>query len=167
MSSVQQTINYIVELLESEISQPLLDRTTEGKKWIYDDAPRFDLSSYPRIGVYGAPSTYDEYAVGSLSQLENQNIVIDILGRSGDTIAFEPSQMTNYKGKIIDGNKYLRGEEIVDNLVSQTNKIIRENHSLNIAEGILHLRPTTYNIQKLDNNMVVGRITVVAGVKKL
>lgn len=164
--TIQQVVEYIVDLLETNISEPLLDRTTEGKKWIYDDAPRYDMSSYPRIGIYGEPSTFEEYAVGSLAQLENQNIVIDILTKSGDKIAFSTAQMNGYSGVTIEGNKYLRGEEIVDNLTKQCLNLIRSNHTAHLNEGIISIRPTTYNIQKLDNNMVVGRITIQARNKR-
>ena len=62
VTTEQEMVEYIVSLIEANITDPLTGRAAKGKKWVYDDIPRDDLSDYPRIAVYPVVSNYQEYA---------------------------------------------------------------------------------------------------------
>ena len=149
--SEQSTVELIMARLETNITDPLSSRITDGKKWIYDDAPRDDASGYPRISIEPVPSNYSEFALGDLSQLEDQTIVISIYSR-------KTTKMT--VGSIVDA----RAEQIVDELALQIREYIKGAHSVWVANGYLSIRPATKN-RSVVGDRVIATMTVIAKVK--
>ena len=149
--SEQSTVELLVTQLEDNITDPLSSRNGSGKKWIYDDQPRDDVTGYPRISIEPTPSIYDEFALGDLSQLESQSIVITVYAK-------KQTKMT--VGSISDA----RGEQIVDELALQIREYIKSAHSTWVSNGYLSIRPQTKNRTVVDDK-VLATLIVIAQVK--
>lgn len=69
---------FIRDLLDETISDPIQQRSLDGKNWIYTDFPRKD-STYPRIAVVLTDKSYDNLSLGSAEQLKTVNIQISVI----------------------------------------------------------------------------------------
>lgn len=144
MVSEQIVVEKVISLLESNLTDPATDRASKGKKWIYDDSPREDISSYPRISVIPAVSNYESAGVGYTSQIEDVTINISVYTKKTD----------KFGGK--------RAEQLVDDLANQIRSIIKSNHDYFITNNIEYLVPETKNRSEL-NGLVIETMTFKCG----
>ena len=149
--SEQNTVELIIAQLETNITDPLTSRRSIPKKWIYDDAPRPDSSSYPRISVEPTPSVYSEFALGDLGQFESQTIVITIYAK-------RKTKMT------VGSVAATRGEQVVDELALQIREYIKNAHPTWVSNGYLSIRPATKNRSDVGE-FVLATMTIIAQVK--
>lgn len=152
----QEVVELIIAQLEANITDPLSGRLAKGKKWIYDDPPRMDLSSYPRISVTPVQSSYAEFALGDQEQqLEDMTILLEIVTRKSDKI--------NVKGDSTPE----RAEQIVDFLAKEVRQFMKSNYATWNTNNILSLRPETNNRSVVPGDkgeLVVQRMTYLARV---
>lgn len=142
--SEQEAVEIIISFLESNLTDPATGRAANNKKWIYDDLPREDITSTPRIGVYPVTSSYESLAIGFSQQLEDATIEIQVVTQKTD------------KFRISD--TVYRAEQLVDLLSIQIRDLIRSNHNYFVARDIQHLIPETNNRAEVDG-LVVNSMT--------
>ena len=134
--SEQEVAEILITLINSNITDPATDRASKGKKWIYDDIPREDITGYPRISIVPISSTYESVGLGYSEQLEDGSIQIMV--------------MTNKTDKF--GGR--RAEQLVDYLAIQIRNLIRTNHTHFVSNDIQHLIPETNNRTELDGRVI-------------
>jgi len=69
---------FIRDLLDSNISDPIEQRALDGKNWIYTDFPRKD-STFPRIAVVLTDKSYDDLGIGSAEQVKTVNVQVSVI----------------------------------------------------------------------------------------
>ena len=147
MVSEQQTAELIISLLEDNIQDPL----GRDKKWIYDDTPRLDISSYPRISVTPLNTNYETQGMGSYSQLEDQTIVVEVYVDK------------NSKINVSNGSEEERAEQVADYLHRKIQTVIRANAQYFCDNGLLSVTPTDFN-KSVNGKLIVFRDTFLAQV---
>jgi len=166
MITAMHTAEYIRDLLKIELPKPQTHSILEGFEWVTTEEVRIDINKYPHIFINPSTPTYSEWGVGSLNQLEQQQITIDIICRGSDKIEFNDSSVDKYKYLEEDGKKYIRGNQVVDLLLSSSLNVIRENHDSHISEGYHSVRPESSSYQRLDNDLYHARIVINANIQQ-
>lgn len=69
---------FIRDLLDDNISDPITQRELDGKNWIYTDFPRKD-STFPRIAVVLTDKSFENLSLGSAAQLKTVNVQISVI----------------------------------------------------------------------------------------
>lgn len=136
----QEVVELIISLLRDNITDPATERASKGKTFIYDDIPRADITSTPRIGVYPVTSNYSSVGIGYSEQLEEGTIAVQIVTQKTDKF------------------NSLRAEQLVDNLSKQIRDLIRGNHTYFVSNDVQHLVPETQNRAEVDG-LVIENMT--------
>ncbi|RLA75222.1 MAG: hypothetical protein DRG78_20710 [Epsilonproteobacteria bacterium] len=131
MVTSHQLVEDLMTFLEANITDPL----SRNKKWIYDDFPRLDLSSYPRIGITEVNTIKRISGLGETTNIETARVNINILVRKGQ--------------KLSDGTRDL---QILDNLANDVITKINDNHSYFVNKGYLYVKPVSEDFSQLQNH---------------
>lgn len=136
MVDTQVIINKYIELLEANLEDPNSDRASKGKKWIYDDYPRSDITSYPRISITSPDEAIEILDIGYNKELVKTKIQVLILVNKGF--------------KAIINNEQKRDREIAEYLAQQIQGIIRSNQEEFRNIGLLLASPDNASYTQTD-----------------
>ena len=114
---IRNWIKQAIQILEANLYDVNDYRRGSGKKWIYDDFPRFDVNSTPRIGIAPISSRLDDLAVGTLDRKKTHLIGVMV--------------MLNAKDKFtLPGNTDPSiAEEVLEYYTTQITDLIKSNHA--------------------------------------
>ena len=166
MRSAMLTAEYLRNLLKSNLTKPETHSIQNGLEWVTTEEVRIDINKYPHIFINPSTPSYEEWGVGSLNQLENQQITIDIISRGSDKIEFDSVKVDEYNFILEGSVKYLRGNQVVDFIMNEVLDIIRQNHASHISEGYHSVRPESATMQRLDNDLYHARVVINARIQQ-
>lgn len=115
MTTVHDIVIELRDQLDANIDDPISERASQGKNWIYEDFPRLD-STLPRIGFAIVDVQYTSNAVGTAKRVKNAVIQVSILvNEEGNKFDIDD-----------DGNVEIE-EEVVQRLGKQVEDVIVDN----------------------------------------
>lgn len=112
MTGKHELVEKYVSLIEDNISDINTSRSSDGKKWVYDDLPRSDVSDYPRIGVIGSDGENESHELGYSNDRLSVNVNVYIYVKKG----------MKYD---VDG-EVLRDRQILDRLSKDVRDLVRD-----------------------------------------
>lgn len=133
MVSTQEAVRVIMEFLENNLDDPL----NRSKKWIYDDLPRLDLSSYPRIAIVAPINNISAKGVGEIGRFNEANVRV--------LIYVKKKQKAE-----ISGTTY-RDVEFIDYLSNEVLNLIKDNHTHFYQNGIILVDPISENLIEMKD----------------
>lgn len=145
MATDQEIISSIITLLEANLTDPATTRASLGKKWIWDDTPRLDISGYPRISVTPVTNSYEPFAVGDVNSKSELTVSIEI--RTKKTDKFDVGTLG-----------VQRAEGVVSYLNNEIVNLIQTNQSYFYSLGVLYIIPETNN-RSVINDLVIDSLS--------
>jgi len=145
MASGQDIVEEIVTLLENNITDVNSDRLAKSKKWIYDEIPRADVTSYPRIGVQEVTADSEWFGLGDNKERRNSRIEIQIRTKLGSKLTIDST--THRDRQILD---YL------SNKVTDLMALDSTRESLLSSNDVYHLRLETMNT--ISGNILIKQL---------
>ncbi len=136
---MQDVVKKIVEILEANISDPL----NRGKKWIYDDLPRLDVTDLPRIGVEFASATGRPADIQRNAIMERGIVRIVVLVGKGQKWDINNDGIPEYD--------YL----CLNDLAEQVKKVITQNQ-INVLDVAYSMFVVGDNLVRTDGK--IGRV---------
>lgn len=88
-----------IQLLRERVPDVNFKRKSENKNWIFGDAPRRDVTQYPRIAVECASAENDFLSIGSYDLIKKFRVSISVFVSKKNKIdLFNNGEMSDYLG---------------------------------------------------------------------
>lgn len=143
MTSVQDIKKAVMDFLTANVTDPISARSALSKNWIYDDFPRPDISSYPRIGIEAPAANLPLIGIGFTSTWVNAMLHIGVFVKRGQkqTIA----------------SVTYRDVELLDYIANQVATKIMDKANLSYwqGKGIIKIDPLSENL--IENDTFIAK----------
>lgn len=136
----------LVNLFRSSIDDPLTERASDGKNWVYSDYPRLD-STLPRIGMQEISTTYSSLSIGTAERVKNAAVQVTVMMKEDQKFDVDGD------GEIENAEQVLRYlVEQVEDAVIADQDTLRENLDARyvLPQDAVTTRPDGENIIKTD-----------------
>ena len=130
----------VMKCLEDNLEDPDENRRTLNKKWIYDDLPRPDITSYPRIGIESPNTSNDWMSIGGKAIRKAYTIMVAIY--------------VDKKRKLNVGGSTLRDHQILAYLTTKVKSILLKEDNIKtyfVPKGVYAVLPRQETFAENDN----------------
>lgn len=140
---------FVRDLLDEEISDPITERSLDGKNWVYTDFPRKD-ANFPRIAVLLTDKNFETLSIGGAEQLKTASIQVSVLVDSSSN-KFD-----------VDGDgRAEHEEEVLSFLTQRAEDVLISNQDRFRDRCARYALPvTTTRTRDTDSNTIQSNITV-------
>lgn len=142
-------IDKFVELANNNIDDPVKPRANKDETWIFDNFPKYDNKTLPRIGFHKVTTTHGFQGIGTSTFSSIADIQASIMVRKNKAYDFDN-----------DGNAE-PGEDLADYLHDQV-KAITENHQSDFRalDEVAYVIPlSSETIRPENKNFILEAVT--------
>ena len=145
MTTVQDVVNEMASIADSNIDDPVSMRANDGKSWVFSHFPKFSQgNTLPRIGFHSVDETHPQVTLGSTDSRVDADIQSTIVVRRGKKYDFD------------DDGSNEQEEELIHYLKDQVKQVINSNQSqLRSLKDVSYVIPTSSTVRKPENKNII------------